>query len=175
LKVKIAFAQGFEDWSLFLSSYAPLLAIAAIRYDCWPLRLGLGVGALLLVGLYLNLRLGHRALQADTFEVCAVRNQGELVAGYLATYLLPFLTTGSPSTLDLCAYAVFIWVIGRVMTRARLLHVNPLVYVLGSQISSIETKRGTFYLVSRDRPRAGDSVRATEGRGRLLFEAQSPK
>lgn len=94
---------------LFVSSYAPPFLLVALRFDDAPLRLiALVVGA---VGVLDALRLVEwqpRRIGPSPYTVSEVRDHGSQVAGYLATYLLPFLPITDPSGSDLVAYVLFL-------------------------------------------------------------------
>lgn len=80
---------------------------------------------------------------------------GTDVSGYLAAYLLPFLTVAHPSTTDLVAYAIFVAVAGLVYVRTGLMQINPTVYlmsrkVLRATIPVQGTTREVFVISRRD-------------------------
>lgn len=118
------------SWLWFISSYAPLWAMLALRFDPWWLRIALA--ALALVGfavVAIKLRSRARRRPSDT-QLTIVADAGSEVSGYLAAYLLPFLTVADPDARDLAAYALFILVAGVVYTRSSLVHINPTMYAL---------------------------------------------
>src|SRR5437660_70608 len=82
---------------LFASSYAPLLLIFAIRFGDPALRIACaGLALAGLVNLVLLLW-EARQVTADPHRIVRVADRGAEVAGYLATYLLPFVTVPEPS------------------------------------------------------------------------------
>lgn len=160
------------DWSLYLSSYAPLLGIFALRLSkshvdaafwCSVLTAAIVLNLLFL----LNYRLGPRDVKIGTVH----RSTSE-VAAYMATYLLPFLTASDLDARDLTAYGLLVWFVGLIMTRDGALHVNPLLALFGWRLVTIETvDRGFFYLLTRQRSLAeGTVVTAIQLRSRLLME-----
>src|ERR1035441_5655495 len=96
------------ELALFMSSYAPLFAILAIRFRssvlivaCATLSVaGFAAGAAVLARF-------HR-VAAGTWPVRTVEDRGGEVAGYLATYLLPFVTVAEPDIRDVVGYALFL-------------------------------------------------------------------
>lgn len=146
-------------WLLFLSSYGPLLALTAVRLDSGAYRtflfwLAAAGGAALVAALAASRRIAPR----DRI-VTSVSDRGGDVAGYLATYLLPFLTVSDPATRDVIAYAGFIFLVGVVYTRSALLSVNPLLYVLGYRLVFVGTQSGQAnLLICRSVPSAGDRI-----------------
>jgi len=146
---------------IFLSSYAPLFAMLAIRFDDARLRwvcivlatAGLVIVVLCIVGV-------PRLIGASVYRIDRVSPAGAEAAGYLASYLLPFLTVALPTSRDLWAYGVFLIIAGIVYTRTAVIQVNPMLLILGWQILRIENSEGlNAYLVSRRSVVAGDRVR----------------
>lgn len=82
---------------LFLSSYAPLFGLLAIRFEQLWLWISCTVlAALGVVCLWLLLRLDARS-SPGPHTLASVRDAGVEAAGYLAAYLLPFLTVATPT------------------------------------------------------------------------------
>ena len=156
---------------LFLSSYAPLFALLAIRFQprwlwisCVVLA-ALGVASLLWL-----LKLDNRASKAP-YTLASVRDAGGEAASYLATYLLPFLAVSTPTARDVIAYAGFLLVAALISIRSDVAQVNPLLYLLGYRVMSItDSNRLSAYLITRHSRRAGDCVQATRFRGDVLVD-----
>jgi hypothetical protein len=164
-------ADVYITWSIFLSSYVPLLLIFALRLsEKHPSSAFVAVclAAVITVNLLilLNVPIAPRDFAIDTVE----SNANE-VAGYIATYLLPFLVVGDVAWRDLVAYAILVWTIGQAMTRDDVLHINPLLSVMGYRIYTITTVDGSrYYLITRRKVRTGERVRAVLVRERLMLE-----
>lgn len=147
---------------MFLSSYAPLFAIVAIRVQSLPVRVACvvlamaGVGALVTV-----LTLDRRSARAQS-TIVSVRNAGAEAASYLAGYLLPFLTVTEPSVWDVVAYALFIGVVGVVTIKTGVIQVNPMLFVFGYLVLRVEDGTGAeFYVLTRRRLRPGTELYTT--------------
>lgn len=152
-------------WLWFFSSYAPLWVMLGLRFECWPLRIGLmlfGAGCAVLV--LLLLRRNARSNSSNNDPLVVTGDAGAEVSGYLAAYLFPFLTVSDPSVADLAAYGVFIAVAGIVYVRSELLQINPTVYLLGRRILratiSLDNglKKEVFVITGRGR-RVGEQLR----------------
>jgi hypothetical protein len=156
---------------LFLSSYAPLFGLLAIRFE--PKALWMTCSALALIGLgslWLLLRLDAR-VSVSPHVLATTKDAGPEAASYLASYLLPFVTVSSPSTRDVVAYAGFLVVAAAVQLRSSVIQINPLLYLLGYRVLAIEDDRDLkAYLVTRGSPRAGERVLATRFRDNVLIE-----
>jgi hypothetical protein len=156
---------------LLVSSYSPLFLILAARIE-------LSVWQIICVGLALlgigdAIRLtrfaGERKAVPRTFV--EVEDRGSQVAGYLATYLLPFLAAPSPTTGDLIGYAIYAVVVIVVALRSDLVHVNPTLYLLGWKVVTVRGGNDRLrYLVCKATPRVGEPVRVTDFAGVLHAE-----
>lgn len=123
-----------KAWLWFLSSYAPLWVMLGLRFDKLGLRIGLiafGLACAALVAFLLARGAGERP---SNTELTIAGDAGAEVSGYLAAYLLPFLTVAKPSANDLAAYAIFIAVSGLVYVRSGLMQINPTVYLMNRRV-----------------------------------------
>jgi hypothetical protein len=140
-------------WLLFVSSYSPLFALTAIRLDPSTLQTVLywtaagGAGGLFAVFA------AARQIQPRRREFVAVEDRGVDVAGYLATYLVPFLTVSKPTGRDVVAYACFLALVGVVYVRSTLIGVNPLMYLFCFRLFAVKDTHGQLQLlISRNPP-----------------------
>jgi len=148
--------------ALFLSSYAPLFLMLALRFELLWLRIAcvtLGIAGIVALVLFF---VASKASAIDSpRRVESVSNAGAAASAYLAGYLLPFLAVPQPTTADLLAYAVFFIVAYPVNAKTGLLQVNPLIFMLpGRSIQTLTFSGGKSYLVvALGRVRVGDEVR----------------
>jgi hypothetical protein len=149
------------DWSLFLSAYAPMFVIAAVKWEGAPLKIGLAACFVLAAAPMMAILLFGAGQEGGNFVINTVEVGADLNAGFLATYLLPFLTTDTPSRNSLIAYALFVWIVGLIFTRGSMGRVNPLLYILGFDIADVTTPEGPFSLVTRHLPEQGETIKAT--------------
>jgi len=147
---------------LFVGSYAGLFAILAIRFDATWLRWAcivlavLGVALMAWVVFVVPGQMG-----AEPITAASVEDAGSDVAGYLATYLLPFLTVAEPGIRDVVAYALFLGISGLIYVRSEMTQINPTLYVLGRQVVKLTTDQGwTGYVVARGAIHVDDVVRS---------------
>jgi hypothetical protein len=156
---------------LFLSSYAPLFGLLAIRFQQQWLWISCLVIACLGAGaLWLLLRLDARASPGPHMLV-AVKDAGPEAASYLAGYLLPFLTVAAPSIRDVLAYLGFLVVAAAVHLRSSVVQVNPLLYLFGYRVLAVEDDHGlAAYMITRRRPIVGTRVFATRFRDEVLVD-----
>jgi hypothetical protein len=154
---------------LFLSSYAPLFIILAIRFQGAALR-GVCAG-LAVVGLgYLAVVLWviPRTTQQRVYPVEEVKDASGEVAGYLATYLVPFVAVTSPSAADVIGYCILALVVLVIFMRSDLAQINPALYLLGRRVASITVGGCRYYLVCRRLPRSPGRIDAVRVAGLLV-------
>jgi hypothetical protein len=154
---------------LFLSSYAPLFVILAIRFQGAALR-GICAG-LAVIGLaYLTVALWvvPRAAQQRTYPVDGVKDASGQVAGYLATYVVPFVTVASPTAADVTAYCIFAAVVLVIFMRSDLAQINPALYLLGRRVAAITAGQQSYYVVCRRLPRPPTRIEAVRVAGLLV-------
>ena len=168
-----------KDWLWFLSSYAPLWAMFALRFESLWLRICFGALAVLGVLItFLLLRRRHSEHPSNT-TISVVGDGGAEISGYLAAYLLPFLTLAAPPLLDGFAYLIFFGVAGVIYVRSGLIQVNPTVYLLGWRVvrgtiavgaaASEQLSKEVFVFTKRDR-RVGEPVRGERFSDRVYID-----
>lgn len=155
--------QVIQRTRLFLGSYALLFLLLAIRFESSELRLACGV--LAAIGFidmaWIVFGVSGRTA-AEPIVVTAVTDAGAEVSGYLATYLLPFVTVASPSVKDVVAYAIFLFVTGLVYVRSEMTQINPALYALGRRVVHLTTDKGwSGYVIARSSIRPDDVIRTT--------------
>lgn len=163
-------------FGLFLGAYAPLCLIFGLRTspkNLWQwhtLRPPSGIWfALAIVGtayLYLLVKAGYR-INAGERRFSAIDDQGAQVTGYLATYLLPFITPESPAVRDYIGYGVFFVSVFAVFLRSDMALINPTLYMLGYGVYRARwvTDGGdeSVLILSHDRPTATGVIAANLG------------
>jgi hypothetical protein len=147
---------------LFLSSYAPLFAILALRIeDTWIRIVAAGLAAAGVAALIAVLNLDRRSARAGS-TITSVRNAGAEASSYLAGYLLPFLTVSQPTTTDVVAYVLFLGIVGVVTVKTGVIQVNPLLFVFRYSVFQVTDATGAeYYLLSKRKIRAGEEVTTT--------------
>lgn len=156
---------------LFLSSYAPLFALLAIRFEppwLWiPCTLLAAVGV---AALWLLLKLDARSAPGP-HVLTSVRDAGAEATAYLASYLLPFLTLPTPTPRDVLAYTGFLLVAAVISLRSAVAQVNPLLYLLGYRVLSVTDKNGLHaYVIAKRLIPEGERMLATRFRDDVLVE-----
>ena len=165
---------------LFVSSYAPLFAILAARTCPWlnsaddPLWPFIVSAFVAVLGLLDGWWLVHASSRRGAISVVAlgVQDQGTTAAGYLPTYLLPFVAPGAQSPGGWVGYGIYFAVLFVVFLGSDFALVNPTLYVLGRRVvrASVEQQqmnpqdpavRREILVIARDLPRSGDTIRLT--------------
>lgn len=148
---------------LFFVSYAPLFLILGLRAwpDWIPLAIGAGAWFAFTFLAWFALRMQRRQA-ARPVVITDVQGQGAAVSGYLATYLLPFVSTTPTGWGDWAAYATFFAVALVVYVRSDLALVNPTLYVLCYRVTEATVGTRRVLIISRRALRSGETVRVTD-------------
>lgn len=167
---------------LFMSSYAPLFAVAAIRFDSVGLRVSFALIALFsFLALLTLVSTTRRRVASREVVPTSVRDLGSEVSAYIATYLLPFVAVDRPDATDLAAYALVFVVLGIVFVNSDMIGVNPVLYMLGFKIYGVEGVRidrtgahQEAFLVSARPVRSGMSVHVADLADGVLIAVPHP-
>jgi hypothetical protein len=145
--------QAIQRSRLFLGSYALLFTLLAIRFEITWLEVACAVLALIGFADMLWIVFGiTRKTEHEPVTPATVSDAGSDVAGYLATYLLPFLTVAEPNTRNVIAYVLFLLVTGLIYVRSEMTQINPTLYLLGRRVVRITTTGGwSGYVIMRTR------------------------
>jgi hypothetical protein len=111
----------------------------ALQSDSWWSRALWGLGSLWGVIDGYRLTYGQRRKGEHTVSLAAIRDRGGDVSGYLATYLLPFISGPPASWQKILVYLAYFVVALIVYIRSDLVLINPTLYVLGWRV--VEGKR----------------------------------
>jgi hypothetical protein len=137
---------------LFLSSYAPLFLIIAMRgwSDSRYLAGGLAVLAILsVVVLFIFIR-NARKLTADKITVDSIISRDGDAMSYIVTYLLPFLAVKLSDVTDAASLGIVLFVIAILYVNSNMIYTNPVLNIAGYHIFEIQDAEGkTMALICR--------------------------
>jgi len=103
--------------------------------------------------------LRYRDVSGRSWTATRVEDRGPEVAGYLASYILPFVVVPEPSWRDLVGYAIFFVVAGTIYSRSRMLQINPTLYLFGWRVFAVSLgPNWTGFALARGSLAHGDSV-----------------
>lgn len=154
------------ELAMFMCSYAPLFVILAVRFRTTSLTVACAVLAAIGTGGGLIVLRRFRTVAAGSWTVRTVEDRGSEVAGYLATYLLPFVTVAEPGVRDVVGYVLFLAVTAVIYVRSGLVQINPTLYLFGWRLFAVDIGDGwSGYVLARTRLARGtrlSAVRMTE-------------
>ena len=143
----------FAQISLAATALAPVLLVwAAASYEASTTWAAIAVIiVVLLVVLSVGLlTLARRELQRDPLTMTKAVRLDKEVLGFLVAYALPLVISDDPT--KLAAIAVFIVIVGLVLVQLQILHVNPLLGILGFHFYEVELNNSdTALVISRSR------------------------
>src|SRR4051794_6541686 len=117
---------------LFLSSYAPLLALFGVRQRNCPIELVvLEAAAVISVVVLLVVVQVQRGYSDTMVKIRAWQPKDADTLGYIATYLIPLLSVNLGKFDDVLALGVFAVVLGIVYCNSSLLYTNPMLNLFG--------------------------------------------
>lgn len=158
---------------LFLCSFAPLFLILAIRFR--SLWLEAVCGGLFVVGVGGGLAVvwRYQGVSSRSWTATRVEDRGAEVAGYLASYILPFVVIPEPGWRDLVGYAVFLVVAATIYIRSGMLQINPTLYLLGWRVFSVAIgNQWTGYAITRHPLAPGETVEVRRVTDRVFLGDQ---
>lgn len=152
---------------LLLSGYSPLPLLIGIRdhstIQMWVL---FAIAVLLALMLPLVFVVKRSSTSRVDLSIVEPNSDGDEMAGYLMTFILPFVTLSSPSGRDLIAFAVFgVFVIAAYLQAGRV-PVNPWLLLVRLRTWRIGSGSDSYMLLSRTEPVTGDvfdAVRIVRG------------
>lgn len=175
-------------FTLFLSSYLPLFALLGLRSVGRSDLIAVSCGVLIIagaIGTWLFLETARRK-PSGNYLLLDVEQRDADVAGYAATYLLPFVTVFSGEWQDVSTLAAFIGFLGFVYVRSRLIYVNPTLTILGyhlwrvvpqtqgQPLNATEVRWPKYLLAYGESIRKGQTIRAYRVTPTLLlFEEEA--
>jgi hypothetical protein len=149
---------------LFLSSYAPLFLIIAVRgwRDSRCLAAGLGGVSIISVIVLFAFIATARKLASDKISVASVVSRDGDAMSYIVTYLLPFLAVKLSEFADVTSLGIVIFVIGLLYVNSNMIYTNPVLNIAGYHVFEIQDGDGkTAALISkRSYVRVGSEVNA---------------
>lgn len=147
---------------LFLSSYAPLFLIIAMRgwNDSRYLAAGIAVVAVLsVVVLFVFLR-SVQKLASDKITVDSVVSRDGDAMSYIVTYLLPFLGVKLNDVTDAASLGIVLVVIAILYVNSNMIYTNPVLNIAGYHIFEIQDADGktTALICKRAYVRMGSEI-----------------
>ena len=147
-----------------------MFTILAIRFERTWLTVACGVLAVLGLAAGAAVLLRFRDVTPGSWVARTSEDRGGEVAGYLATYLLPFVTVAEPGVRDVIAYALFLMIVGVIFVRSSLVQINPTLYLFGWRLFAIEIGDGwSGYVLARMPIRRGERVQVVRMTDRLFI------
>jgi hypothetical protein len=150
---------------LFLSSYVPLWIIFGIVSICphpyigWAFFFLAAVSAIVTM-LFLR---EVKALQGLNVTLTKIHRRDSETMSYIASYIIPFAATSLDKIEQVLSLLVFFSVLCLVYVNSAMIHINPLLTIIGYRLYEIEDSNGdTIFLISERRLHRGDTVSAVD-------------
>lgn len=161
---------------LFISAYSPMFAIMGFLYRpqfgdfAWVF---FGLAILGVLGLLGFLEYEERFDNPETLEVTACCSRDEQAMSYIVSYIIPFVSASASTWEQQTAHLIFFLMIAILYVTTNMVHINPMLTLLGRRIYEVETTSGrTFTLIARRRIAAGSRISAALAGEELYVEAK---
>lgn len=148
--------------SCFLSSFAPLLGIFALRASRQHLWLTI-VLVVVMVAVTLLLVAAMQVRSTVTLQPLVVgdpSDESSQIPTYLLTYLFPFIFVSTNGWQDVVAYAVFAALLALLLWQSDVALINPLLLAVGFRLYAFSRGNERVIIVSRKRLSNGSRVLA---------------
>jgi hypothetical protein len=161
---------------LFLCSYLPLSLIFFLLFldnsvPLASLSLLAGISGLIWTLLYLK---EANKLVPSREEVAEVSKRDSEVVGYIAGYLVPFVTIPFESLAQALALGVFVLVICFIYVNSNMIYLNPTLGLLGYRLYEVTLEGGgTHFLVTRSRVVRSQVLYVVKNGENILLEKRS--
>jgi hypothetical protein len=153
---------------LFVLSYMPLLWIFAFQCTTWRPAVGYAIAGALVIADGYRLTFGQLRKGAIRCSLSNVRDKSSEVSGYLATYLLPFLSGPPQSWHAGGAYLVYFLIAWVVYVNSDLLFINPALYLLRWRVGEGQLNGRKILILARRMPETGEEFDAVTFAGGVL-------
>lgn len=144
----------FVRCMLFFSSYFPLILIFSILLGRTRLYWAIGILAfgsfsLLVTFLYLNRRKNIGGVSQA--KITEVDKRDENVVGYIASYLIPFVSIPLDTPEEFAALLIFFIVLLVLYINSNMIYINPMFNLVGYHLYeiSIDSDQSSHYLIAR--------------------------
>lgn len=139
---------------LFLSSYAPMFFIFALRnpFQNWIAQLSffvLGIISILVLILILKT---CQSLAPEIVEVAEIEFKGSESMSYVVTYIIPFLGVDFSSAENYLSLLIMFFTLAILYMNSNLIYTNPLINILGYQIYRIQDIDGRNIMLLTKEP-----------------------
>lgn len=168
-------ANRFARIILFLSSYIPLwviFGVVTVREQIW---LGLSFFALATLSFLGTLFFLGRVqrMAAILLPIGIIRRKDSDTMSYIASYVIPFASTALDKPEQVTAIIIFLVVLCIVYVNSGMIHINPVLSMLGYSPFEVEDERGnSIFVLSRRSLRRGNEVCGIEVADGIFVEKQ---
>lgn len=115
----------------------------------------------------------RRRSGGDPFRIADVEDRGPEVSGYMATYLLPFVTVATPNAYDLAGYGLFVALMAIIYLQSEMVQINPTFYLIRWRVYAFSSENDRrFYVITKSRPIRASTMRAWRISDDVLMDTQ---
>lgn len=135
---------------MFLSSYAPLFVILAVKNytDNYFVAAMVAVISISFLFLFLVLRKASK-MSGEFREIKDMEDNSDKFVEYIIAYIIPFLGFSFDNIPDIISLAILFVIIGILYIRSDLIYMNPILNFLGYHLFKANSSDGEFMIISK--------------------------
>lgn len=145
---------------LFLSSYAPLFLILAIKNYMHIYFIGV-MGAFILISIIFLCYIVRKAsnMSGDYHEIRNIEDKSNQFLEYIIAYIIPFLGFNLESISDLVALGIIFILICVLYVRSDLIYMNPLLNLMNYNLYKVNDSKKEIMVISKEELNIGQKIR----------------
>lgn len=148
--------------TLFLSSYLPLWLIFAVQFHAKHHSIVAGIvggfAVFCLLGLFGYISKA-KAINPVSLKIAGLNRRDGEAMSYIVSYLLPFIALPSSNTGDLISLGIFIVVLAVLYINSDMIHINPVLNLMGWHIYEVEKDSGQICtVISKQKIRVNQEI-----------------
>ena len=145
---------------LFLSSYAPLFLVLAIKNYTYTYFV-IAMGVLILISITFLFYIIRKAskMNGDYHEIKEIEDKSNQFLEYIIAYIIPFLGFNLVNIPDLIALGIIFLMIGVLYIRSDLIYMNPILNFMNYNLYKVNDGKTGIMAISKEELSIGKKVR----------------
>lgn len=145
---------------LFLSSYAPLFLILAIKNYTYT-DFVIAMGILILISIIFLFYIIKKAskMNGEYYEIKEIEDKSNQFLEYIIAYIFPFLGFNLINITDLIAIGIIFVMIGVLYIRSDLIYMNPMLNFMSYNLYKVNDGKNGIMVISKEELSVGNKVR----------------
>ncbi len=152
--------RNYTKIFLFLSSYAPLFLILAIKnYTNVDFVIAMGIVILISIAFLIYIIKKSSEMSGEYREIKEVEDKSNQFLEYIIAYMIPFLGFSLGNITDLISLAIIFFIIAVLYVRSDLIYMNPMLNFMNYNLYKINSGKDDFMIITKEDLERGKKVR----------------